>query len=106
MNDIIPQETAKNFFEAAMNLKKISDYMEFRQAADTIITKWPGCRVWLEWWIFHHSAKKLFKAVNKMPEERFGKLPASTNAQEAMHHFFYLTDKDQNILTGKLALMM
>ena len=105
MNDIIPQETATSFSAMTMHLINITDYMEFRQATDNIITRWPGCKVWLEWWIFHRSAKKLFRALSKMPEENFEKLPATTNGQEAMHHFFYLTaGRDQNILTGELTL--
>jgi hypothetical protein len=103
MNSIVPQGTADRFSQAAFGLIRINDYQDFRNAADQIIMKWPGCKVWLEWWIFHRSAKKLFKAVSTMPEERSRKLPSSTNAQESMHNLFYLTaEKDQPIITGEL----
>lgn len=101
MNNIIPQGDAGDFISATKGLININDYQEFRAAADNIITKWPGCKVWLDWWIFHKSAKKLFRAVSKMPQESSQRLPNSTNAQESMHHFLYMaTDKNQNILTG------
>jgi hypothetical protein len=106
MSSIIPPETADRFSKAAMGLKDISEYQEFRNVAENIRAEWPGCKAWLEWWIFHRSAKKLFKAVSHMPEERCMMLPDSTNAQESMHHLFYMSaDTDQNVLTGKLVIM-
>jgi len=101
MNDIVSYETAEEFAKATMGLIFIKDYLDFRAAADRIIAKWPGCRVWLEWWIFHRSAKKLFPAVGTMPENISEVLPNSTNAQESMHNIFYLAaERNQNILSG------
>ena len=98
MNNIVPQGETETFIEAAMGLINIDEYQDFRAAADDITAKWPACKVWLEWWIFHKSAKKLFRAVSRMPEENSKKLPNSTNAQESMHKFFYMAaEKDQNI---------
>ena len=107
MNNIIPHGDDKDFIKATKRLINIDDYQEFRAAADNITIKWPGCKVWLDWWIFYKSAKKLFRAVSKMPQENSQKLPNSTNAQESMHHFLYMAaDKNQNILTGKLDLLI
>lgn len=74
MKNIVPTGTEYYFAKAALALKDIEDYVEFRSAADKIWTRWPNCRPWLEWWIFNSSSSILFKARSKMPKDASDKI--------------------------------
>jgi hypothetical protein len=101
MRHVVPEGEAEEFARAAMHLVEIKDYTELRQDADALHSRWPHCRSWLEWWIGNSAAKTLFKAQRTMLKEASDKIPDSTNAQEAMHKYFYMAlGNKHNIITG------
>lgn len=105
MRDIVPEGTTEEFFNATMHLVDINDYLELIEEAETICEQWPMCQSWLDWWVYSSAGSKLFKARRTMPQNAAEKIPDTTNAQEAMHRYYYMaTNQRQNSITGKLSL--
>ena len=51
--------------------------------------------------VYTDAGKMLFRALSPMDEELSNLLPSTTNAQESMHHRYYLSGTtQQSILTG------
>jgi len=102
MRDIVDKDNAEAFSKAAMHLIEVEDFVELIQEAENIWEKWPQCKSWLEWWIHNSAAKSLFKAQRIMSENAADKIPATTNAQEAMHRYFYMAaDSGHSMITGR-----
>ncbi|KAF7317558.1 hypothetical protein MKEN_00842700 [Mycena kentingensis (nom. inval.)] len=68
---------------------------ENRIAAD-IIDDFPLIRPWLAWWMRPEHASMLFPSERIMDNTLFFSLPATTNAEEAMHHRLYSMIKRGN----------
>jgi len=105
IRDIVPNDTVDDFAKATMHLVNIEEYVEFMQEIEAICTRWPLCQPWLDWWLHNSAAKTLFKARRTMSQEASDRIPDSTNAQEAMHRYFYMaSNKNHNIITGTLTI--
>ena len=98
---IIEHGSTPQFQEAVLGLLKIGNKEEFHQRVKFIQDNWPKANSWLEWWVYTDAGKMLFRALSTMNKELSNLLPSTTNAQESMHHRYYLSGTtQQSILTG------
>jgi hypothetical protein len=100
---IIKHDSTSQFQSMVLGLLKIDNEKEFYQRVKIIQDNWPKANSWLEWWVYTDVGKMLFRALSPMDEELSELLPSTTNAQESMHHRYYLSGTtQQSILTGIL----
>jgi hypothetical protein len=98
---IINHDSSANFALNAMNLLKIDEKEEFDDSVKHIQQTWPNSNTWLEWWIYTDAGKILFPALSSMNSDLANSLPNSINAQESMHHRYYMCGTtQQSIITG------
>ncbi|KAF7299331.1 hypothetical protein MIND_00882300 [Mycena indigotica] len=73
----------------------------FRQKAAEIIEDFPRVKPWLLWWMRPEHASMLFRSELAMDTSLFFDLPATTNAEEAMHHRLYsMIKRGNNMFEG------
>jgi hypothetical protein len=66
----------------------------------------PRAAKWINWWFKEDIAPMIFPAASKMPQELFGLLPDTDNAQEAMHRVYYQFGDTQNTVEYGMKLVV
>lgn len=98
---IVNHESSAQFQSMALRLLKINERDEFDKVIESIQKNWPNTTSWLEWWVYTDAGKILFPVLSSMDENLSKKLPDSINAQESMHHRYYMCGTiHQSIITG------
>lgn len=69
----------------ALALLEVATPAEFHSQALNLIHKFPATRPWMTWWMQPGAASMLFESHRMMDIELWSSLPATMNAEEAMH---------------------
>ncbi|KZO96092.1 hypothetical protein CALVIDRAFT_481852, partial [Calocera viscosa TUFC12733] len=86
---LIPSDKAATFIQMVEALFSAEDIIGFQSACSQIVKQFPKVEGWLSWWKQERHASMLFYAFRKMDPSLWKSLPATTNAEEAMHFRFY-----------------
>ncbi|KAH7868528.1 uncharacterized protein C8R40DRAFT_1061736 [Lentinula edodes] len=89
IGDAVPQNTKSEFQKLCRSLPEITDVKHFDDIVSTIQQHWPRVSRWLSWWLMSEHAGMLFPCKLTMAADLAAKLPATTNAEEAMHATIY-----------------
>lgn len=65
------------------------DLKAFNKLTDNIFKEFPAANDWLEWWLRDSHAPAIFPARRIMGKSVWDSIPATTNAEEAMHNKIY-----------------
>lgn len=82
---VIPPEEIDLFESMALGLLNVDTPSQFHSQALDLIHKFPLTRPWMSWWMQPSSASMLFESHRMMDINLWNSLPATTNAEEAMH---------------------
>ncbi|KAJ7196708.1 hypothetical protein GGX14DRAFT_318451, partial [Mycena pura] len=93
---VVAPDKRELFRKYAYRLLKQKDMVALRTCADEFIHMFPLAKPWIEWWMRPTHAPMLFLASVKMSKRLWDSLPATTNAEEAMHERFYRMIGRQN----------
>ncbi|KIJ90223.1 hypothetical protein K443DRAFT_126556, partial [Laccaria amethystina LaAM-08-1] len=89
----------------ALGLLQAPSSDEFQRRAQLIIRDFPKLKSWMEWWMRPAHASILFKSERVMDLQIWKSLPATNNAEEAMHWKLYSAcGRDHRFLEGMNAL--
>ncbi|KAJ7078164.1 hypothetical protein B0H15DRAFT_1001560, partial [Mycena belliarum] len=77
------------FENYAKKLLKCHSMDEFNLHANKFIKAFPRAESWIRWWMLPAHASMLFPSFRIMTLELWNSLPATTNAEEAMHWKIY-----------------
>jgi hypothetical protein len=80
----------KDVFENhAKKLLECESIEEFTSCGDQFINAFPKAETWIRWWMLPPHACMLFPSFRVMNPALWNSIPATTNAQEAMHYKLY-----------------
>lgn len=103
---VIPFADADSFKTMAMALLSVKTPDEFVLAASTLRSRFPSVSAWLDWWLREDNAMMLFQSQREMDPTLWNSLPATTNAEEAMHRKIYTTvGSDHELMEGLHSLV-
>lgn len=75
------------------------------KARALIIRDFPKLKAWMEWWMRPSHATMLFSSQRLMEGHVVESIPATTNAEEAMHWRFYsAAGRDHSFMHGMMSL--
>lgn len=101
ISGIVKPTLADAFEKRALALLDASDIADFNQRASLLTREFPSVLPWLQWWRQKGPAQKLFKAFRIMDDQTWSQLPATTNAEEALHFSLYrATAKGVGLIEG------
>jgi hypothetical protein len=89
MGEAVPLANKKEFQTLCKSLPEIDSASEFENVVATIQRKWPKTTRWLGWWLTPEHSALIFPTQRKMSVQIAAQLPATTNAEEAMHATIY-----------------
>nr|GAT49979.1 predicted protein [Mycena chlorophos] len=95
---IVPPTQRQHFRNRVLELLDCKTSDIFRAKARALIHDFPLLEPWLSWWLRPEHAAMLFRSELVMDLALFFSLPATTNAEESMHHRFYSLIKRLNAL--------
>ncbi|KAK7013291.1 hypothetical protein R3P38DRAFT_3581024, partial [Favolaschia claudopus] len=87
------------FENYARRLLRCNSVEEFHDHAERFIKAFPLAKSWIRWWMLPAHAIMLFPSFREMSAELWDSIPATTNAEEAMHWKLYAA-------IGKLLALM
>ncbi|KAF5379467.1 hypothetical protein D9615_006598 [Tricholomella constricta] len=85
----VPPEMSEEFVQRALSLLKASDSEDFRSCTALLARDFPKLVNWINWWSRESHAMMLFGSERKMDVSIWESLPATNNAEEAMHWKLY-----------------
>lgn len=96
---------ADHFKGRALALLDAVDNEGFQTRAALLIDEYPLIGPWINWWLLDSHASMVFPLQQKMDAKTWNSIPATTNAEEAMHHVFYSgAGRDHDLMEGFSAL--
>ena len=105
INGAVPPDLKDAFTGRALGLLQASSSDEFQRRGQLIIRDFPKLKSWMEWWMRPVHASMLFKSERVMDLQIWKSLPATNNAEEAMHWKLYSAcGRDHRFLEGMNAL--
>jgi hypothetical protein len=105
INEAVPSDLKDAFMGRALGLLQAPSSDEFQSRAQLIICDFPKLKSWMEWWMRPAHASMLFKSERVMDVQIWKSLPATNNAEEAMHWKLYSAcGRDHQFLEGMNAL--
>ncbi|KAF8075742.1 hypothetical protein FPV67DRAFT_1648897 [Lyophyllum atratum] len=107
INGVIPPNMTDDFVARAVGLLNLPSPAAFRDEAALLARDFPKLNDWVEWWIRPAHASMLFSSERTMDVEIWESIPATTNAEEAMHWKLYSAcGRDHAPLEGLNSLWM
>ncbi|KAF5379487.1 hypothetical protein D9615_006638 [Tricholomella constricta] len=101
----VPPEKAEDFVKRAMSLLHAADTDEFCSRLALLARDFPKLMDWFNWWSRPSHAMMLFGSERKMDADLWDAIPATTNAEEAMHWKLYRAcGRDHAFLEGLASL--
>ena len=102
---VIPLGSASKFEKLALGLLKVDNLKTFQKRSHQLLSSFPEVAPWLEWWLRDTHAPMLFTPYRQMEASLWSSLPATTNAEEAMHWKIYAgIGQDQTLMSGLTSL--
>lgn len=102
---VIPPAQAEIFRTRVLALLDMPGVDEFLSAAMEIRRDFPATKRWLAWWMRKEHAAMLFVSHRTMDAITWESIPATSNAEEAMHWTIYVgAGKQLEVIPGILAL--
>jgi hypothetical protein len=96
---------ASSFVARALALLDAPDSTEFISRAALVVSEFPMLKSWMDWWTRPEHAAMLFSSERKMDVKLWESLPATNNAEEAMHWKLYSAcGRDHDLLEGLISL--
>lgn len=89
ISGVIPPASTEAFESRAMALLDASDSKDFHARAVALVRDFPKVDSWLAWWMRESHATMLFTSERRMDSDIWDSIPATTNAEEAMHWKLY-----------------
>ena len=102
---VIPVGEDQDFHRLAKQLVHASDLSDFHSAGQEILSRFPLVAPWLSWWLRDEHASMIFNSHRRMDPVLWDSMPATTNAEEAMHWKIYqAVGKQHHLMEGIRAL--
>lgn len=86
---VIPPTDRERFTRRVLSLLSATDSDHFLSLAELLLRDFPKIKSWLDWWLRDSIASMLFESERKMDTLIWDSIPATTNAEEAMHWKLY-----------------
>lgn len=80
---------AEHFKGRALALLSAVHSEDFKSRAALLLREYPLAEPWISWWLHDARVSMLFQSERKMEPEIWDAIPATTNAEESLHHVFY-----------------
>lgn len=101
----VPPEMAPFFVARARALLNAPNSEEFVSRAQLIISEYPKLKAWMDWWTRPEHAAMLFESERTMDVKLWESMPATNNAEEAMHWKLYsCCGRNHELLDGLMGL--
>lgn len=105
INGAVSPDKVAAFKARALGLLSVPGVEEFNKQANLIIRDFPKLKAWMEWWMRPSHATMLFSSQRLMEGHVVESIPATTNAEEAMHWRFYsAAGRDHSFMHGMMSL--
>ncbi|KAF7292078.1 hypothetical protein MIND_01234200 [Mycena indigotica] len=106
ISHVISTTQRQTFRNRVISLLNCQSTSEFESNAAGIVKDFPLVEPWMSWWLRPQHRAMLFRSELVMDAELFYSLPATTNAEEAMHHRLYqMVNRDNSLFEGLRGLV-
>jgi hypothetical protein len=103
---VVSVDRKNEFILKVFNLITIPEIDDLTREVAEILQQFPKAASFLKWWLRPKIAPRIFSALRDMPEDRWIRLPDTTNAEEAQHFKLYSAlGKNHSLISGLEALL-